>query len=134
MVAYQAVYPNRNSLHWRIAEQAKKSFERHAWYLMETTITFALFDKELSNMERRSTADTLLETPHPQQWLPGKLILRSNYFAANHEAQLHLFMGPQSWLLFEKFTVDTAWLRQPVEEWSSNNDYKVNLGYHGILV
>ena len=24
LVAYQAVYPDRNSLHWRIAEQAKK--------------------------------------------------------------------------------------------------------------
>ena len=126
LVAYQAVYPNRNSLHWKIAEEAKKSFERHPWYLMEPTITFALFDEDLSTVERRAMADTLLATPRPQQWLPGKPVLRTNHFAANPHAQLNLFMGPQSWLLFEKFTADTAWLRRPVQEWSNYDDYKVS--------
>ena len=101
---------------------ALQSVKRHLWYLTEELVIFCLFDEELGEAERRLVADQLLQSQYPPHFATGKP--RSpdqNRLIAN--PLLSTFVGPRSWLLFERTGAGSQWLQRPVAEWPLSADY-----------
>ena len=55
-----------------IAEAVKQSMLWHQWYLTESLVVLALFDKELEANVKGDMATTLLQTDRPAAFVPVK--------------------------------------------------------------
>ena len=88
-----------------VANKAIASMKRHLWYLVPELVSLALFDKEVSPDEKQLIAVTLLNTPKPAHFTPGKpgqpafqpIIAKLQ----GPKPLLSLFVTERTWLMFE---------------------------------
>jgi hypothetical protein len=112
-----------------IATAALASVRRHAWYLTPELIVLSLFDESLSNAARQDIANELLAIPKPAVFLPGKPDFDQINLKLDRGRRpaLHEFVTGRTWLFFHLVGIDTEWLRENVEDWQDNINYKTTL-------
>ena len=76
-------------------------------------------DKDLNDRERQMMARNLHQSVPPANWIPGKPI----FHRLANQFNLSSFVGPRSWLLFQKLGAGTDWLTQPVNTWSQDPEW-----------
>lgn len=106
---------------------AMESVKRHLWYLTQECVVFCLFDDELPEAERRQVADVLLQHPVPLQFATGKPVAPNNNLMTPNPL-LSTFVGPRSWLLFERTHASSQWLQTPVADWPLSADFRLLQG------
>ena len=117
---YQALF-NVNAIEYDVLEAVKNSILLHLWYLTEQLVVFGLFDDELSLPERRAMAERLLSIQRPQNFGPSKPTFPTDLMSNN--PTLDVFIGPKSWLIFEKLNANGEWLKDDVDDWGDNEEY-----------
>ena len=118
--SYQQCFP-LHSLQHKLITAARESVLRHLWYLTEENVIFALFDTILTAQERKEMADTLIGIPKPVDFETGKP--RFPIERMGYDQHLKSFIGERSWLFFDKLYANGEWLREPVDDWDSDDEY-----------
>ena len=107
------------------ANDVQESIKCRLWYryIMQELSVLPLFDQQLSSDSREQIARAFLSTPKPQHFTPRRPTFQADTIA-NDDCELHHFIGPRSWLLFNLLHIeDYQWLMLHVDEWSSNEQY-----------
>ena len=108
------------------------SINLHLWYLTPQAIVLALVDESLSNDLRSSLAVDLSSIPRSRNLPLGKPVFPdlSSYPKKNWISgclpDLSTFLGPQSWLIFNKLGLDEEdmmWLEQDPKVWELQAGY-----------
>ena len=117
---YQALF-DVNQIEYDVLEAVKDSILLHLWYLTEQLVVFGLFDDELSLTERKAMAEKLLSIRRPKSFRPSKPTFPTDLMS--NDPTLDVFIGPKSWLIFEKLNANGEWLEDDVEDWQDNEEY-----------
>ena len=80
---------------------AQESLKNHMWYRTIELVVLGLFDDELSVVEKKEIADTILTFSRPNRFHTGKPSFSTELMC--DMPSLSSFIGPRSWLLFGKF-------------------------------
>ena len=94
----------------------------HLWYLSQELVVFALFDEDLPSDERRDMAKKLSLIPCPPTFPPGKPEFPVHLMTV--KPKMDSFVGPKSWLIFNKMNADGHWLQKNVEDWEDDGEYE----------
>lgn len=88
------------------SDAAIQSCNRHLWYLTEELVIFAMFDDEMSPIERSDMALKLYDTQRSEEIKPGKPSFPK--VDGDNIPSFASLIGPRSWLLFNliKMTAD----------------------------
>ena len=117
---YQALF-NFNEIEYEVLEAVKNSILLHLWYLTEQLVVFGLFDDELPTNERKEMAKKLHSIRRPKNIHPGKPKFPVDRMTPN--PTLDVFIGPKSWLIFEKLHANGNWLNKDVGDWNEDEEY-----------
>ena len=123
-----------------VAEQVLASFGRHPWYLCQELVVFSLLDKNVPEQERKAVAEALLEAKEEvsvDTFQPGKPefppVTGNQFWPEGSDPAdrpgLHQFVGPKSWLIFERLglrDIEGAmdWLKLSVGDWELMTGFK----------
>ena len=113
---------DHHSVQFEMVSSVQKNFHNHLWYLTEQLVILGLFDEHLSNEERKSMAVKLCSQAKPRNFPPAKPKFPKNLLT--NDPQLDSFIGPKSWLLFEKLGANGAWLNTDPEEWVNDEEHQ----------
>ena len=102
-------------------EAIQESVLKHLWYLSEELVIFALFDDGLNSDERHAMAAKLSQFPNTGDIQPGKPVFPVDLMV--DKPTLDSFVGPRSWLLFNKLRARGDWLQMDVDQWDSNVEF-----------
>ncbi len=105
-----------------MAREVKKSLRRHLWYLTESLVVLALFDKGLDQATKAAMATSLRNTPKPQTFDPGKPQFPVQQLVQAQHITLDELIGPNSWLLFHLLHSSDNWLALPPDMWNTDED------------
>ena len=105
-----------------VLEVVRKSILLHLWYLTEELVEFELFDNELGTSERKAMANKILTIEQPHLFNPLKPKFPNNRMTPS--PTLDVFIGPRSWLVFDKLRATGDWLNNAVENWKNDEEYK----------
>ena len=83
---------------------------------------FGLFDDELGTNERKAMANKILTIERPHLFNPSKPKSPNNRMTPS--PTLDVFIGPRSWLVFDKLRATGDWLNNAVENWKNDEEYK----------
>ena len=114
-----------------VANQCLESIARHPWYLCQETVVFCLVDDKVSLDEKRQVALALLDVEKDVKestFVPGKpsfpKVTGDEYWddMSTERPSLTEFVGPRSWLAFERLGLRTQegamdWIKIPSTEW-----------------
>jgi hypothetical protein len=119
MIGYRDIRPI-------MAKTTIESMKRYLWYLTPQLAIFALADERIPEREREALAKFVLEIPRPAQFTSGK-----PQFPVIHEENLSLdlFVGEQSWLIFDILDIDTDWMVNDAGSWPESNGFKKFANY-----
>ena len=92
----------------------------------------ALCDAETTHEAKRQIVQALLSQDRPQQFEPAPPEHKTQLLNGQDVCtpQLHHFVGPRSWMLFDIFDVDVHFLAQDPETWPGHDSYG---RFHNIL-
>ena len=121
LLAYKGCF-DEQSVQFEMISAVQKNFRNHLWYLTEQLVVFGLFDDHLCNEERKCMAVKLYSEVRPQNFRPGKPKFPTDLLT--DAPQLDSFVGPKSWLLFEKLDANGAWLNSDPIEWENVGEYQ----------
>ena len=110
-----------NMVQSHMIEAVQESVMNHLWYLTEELVIFGLFDDGLDNAERNAMAAQLMSYPNLGNFEPGKPVFPIDLMVRN--PRLETFVGPRSWLLFNKLNANGVWLQMDVSDWESDAEY-----------
>ena len=113
---------DQDSVQFEMISSVQNNFCNHLWYLTEQLVIFGLFDKDLSNQERKLMARQLCSQAKPRNFAPGKPKFPTHLLT--RDPQLGSFIGPKSWLLFDKLGANGAWLHSDPDEWGNDEEYQ----------
>ena len=99
----------------------QESLKNHLWYLSEELVIFALSDDHVENSERCAMANRLCSFPNHENFEPGKPVFPVDMMVA--KPRLNYFVGPKSWLIFNKLNANGAWLQKDVDDWDADREY-----------
>ena len=74
----------------------QESIRNHLWYLTDELVVFALFDKGLSEIERKSIAMKLVSFPRPNEIDPEKPVFPIDIMAGDVAPGLNSFINEKS--------------------------------------
>ena len=101
---------------------------RHLWYLTPELVVLALFDDGLPEEDKQQMADTLLNTPNPAVFNPGKPAQPNFDPVAAHlgpvKPSLSDFISERSWMIFTLVDATTDWLNIPPSQWIQDGNYQ----------
>ena len=83
-------------------------------------VILALFDKEVSDEQKGKIASALLQEIKPETFYEGKPKFSDMLETNPINIELHMFVGPRSWLAFELLGFDHDWLRLNPSLWASD--------------
>ena len=108
-----------------LADAVLESFYRHMWYLDESTVIFSLADRDVTDDVKSRMVAGMIAAGRPQQFTPGKPQMKPELLRGRdpEAPQLHEFVGPRSWLLFENANLATEWMALPLDQWAVNPDF-----------
>ena len=92
----------------------------YAWYLVEESVIFLSFGSA-SNEAKRAIVDELRLMSHPEKFRRGKPVLRQKIYENTTVVDL---VGPDFWFIFEAFSMDYNWLREPVTTWNMSSSFQ----------
>lgn len=104
-----------------IAHTALVAHKRHLWYLSDELIVLALFSNNVTNEVKRNMVVRM--TRHVGQRTQNSI----KYTAEIHDIaniELHDFISPRSFFLFERLQLDAAFLHENPGEWHTINAFK----------
>ena len=101
----------------------QESIRNHLWYLTGELVVLALFDDELSQIERQEMASKLLTYPRTIAIPPGKPLFPVDMMTGNVAPGLRAFVNEKSWLLFNILGTNGPWLMADVTQWKEDNEY-----------
>ena len=105
-----------------LATAASKVLGRHGWYLMEQTVSFALWSDKLDNDEKSRLAAKLLTF---QQTKPTKYKLGKPTFPRILPTNsLEDLLGPNSFMLWDILGLDYQWLEKSRDKWEEDGAYR----------
>ena len=105
----------------------------HLWYITPQSIPLALLDDSLSADERSLLAVGLANTPKPDVFPRGKPLfpdltsIPDEFWKSGRLPDLSTFLGPESWLIFDRLGLkeaDLDWLQLDPSIWESKPSYK----------
>lgn len=101
-----------------ISKVTFSSFSHHLWYLNETKIGLAFFDKRISLDEKRRMVVALeYESRSEEERIT---IERSEV----KDKKIHHFVTKRTLKFFQDFEINTSWLQRDPEFWENDNEYK----------
>ena len=124
--SYEAVDPV-------VAKSAHKAFRNHTWYLAAEMLPLALYDKNLSDVEKAKLAQKILEQPkdceneEELQYVGrhGTDYGKPDLMAVNVNAEsLSDLVTPASWRFFKILGFSSDFLGSPPDEWELNRGYE----------
>lgn len=114
------VYLSLQHIDGPVAIAVKASITRHLWYLTEPLIVFSLFDDALDLDIKQAIAQKLSQTLRPESFETGKPAFPE---MKSEDIMLQEFVGPSSWLLFERLHMTGDWLTLPAPLWDTAAEY-----------
>ena len=66
-------------------------------------------------------AEKLLSIRRPKSFRPSKPTFPTDLMS--NDPTLDIFIGPKSWLIFDKLNANGEWLEDDVEDWQDNEEY-----------
>lgn len=105
-----------------VAKAVEKVMGRHTWFLCEQLVPMALFSKTLHHEAKRAIANALcaIFKLHNKPIALGKPKLPH----VDATSQISSFVGSKSFLLFQLLGIDTTFLFDDVEDWTSDPRYQ----------
>ena len=119
LLAYKDCF-DHHSVQFEMVSAVQKNFNNHLWYLTEQLVISGLFDVHLADAERK--AIKLCSQANPRNFTPAKPKFPKNLLT--NDPHLESFIGPKSWLLFDKLGANGAWLNTDPGEWLSDEEYQ----------
>ena len=119
-----------------ISDLVLNSMKNHLWHITEQSVITALADENLSADQRKSLALALYNTPRADKFQPEQpkfpdVFDEKHYpnklWLSGQVPQLQDFVGPRSWLIFNKLQlgqVDCEWLQLEPTSWSLMSGYQ----------
>ncbi|KAK6169760.1 hypothetical protein SNE40_020749 [Patella caerulea] len=108
-----SIYPDQE-----VSNLAVTAFSRHLWYLSEVPVGLALFDTEVSNIEKRQMLRNMETNPGSED-PPKRVVLPVNL----GERRLSNFCTTATRRLFEILSLDSSFLTNEPEEWLENESF-----------
>ncbi len=84
---------------------------------------FALFDAGLDDQTKAEMARKLNNTRRPRTFPLGKPAFPDLILTNTPNVTLDCFVGPRSWLLFERLGSNGTWLALPPNQWEHDADF-----------
>lgn len=107
-----------------IKEEILRKFKKHLWYLSESLIALALFDKGVSNDCKRLMSDAIINREGCTTNARKFKLLDDSGIA---DLSLDQFVTKNSLSFFGHFGLSTDFLRYDPETWDTREDFKSNL-------
>lgn len=104
-----------------IADVALAAHKRHLWYLSDELVVLALFSSKVSNEEKQNMIAEM--TPDVGDRTENSIKYTSEIDDIEN-IELHNFISPRSFFLFELLQLDVGFLGENPDNWDKMNDYK----------
>ena len=109
--------------------------QRQSWWLGERLIPLALFSREADDDTLSALAKAMVvekERPDRSAVEPGK----PDFPLMRKEMDLEDYVGPQSWILFDRLNESTLWLSKEPKTWEEDESFlairKIVDAMHGV--
>ena len=103
-----------------LAEKALEVLGRHGWYLVEQTVSFALFSNKVDRDTKSHIASKMLTFSRPEKFKLGK----PKFPEIKPGTKLVDLVGSYSYLLFHILGVDHKWLSKDPIDWPEDSEFQ----------